>query len=144
MVCGVETSRWSAGRTSSAEGWRLRLSGPADTLSNSRHPSLCRGTGGHVAPVWLVCVCAWTYVSEWVGGRQWCITHQQALSRLPLFGAQIRPSTHTYTPTQTRVHSTSIPFTIGHIALLTHCRIPSKFVDKDNTLLLSMKRLGAV
>lgn len=60
MVSGVKTSRWAAGgRTSSVASWRLSLSGPADTLSNSRHLSLCRGTEGHVVPVWLckgVCV----------------------------------------------------------------------------------------
>lgn len=58
MVGGVKTSRWSAGgTTSSVESWQLSLSGPADTLSNSRQLSLCRGTGGHVVTVWLfVCV----------------------------------------------------------------------------------------
>lgn len=44
----------------------------------------------------------------------------------------------------THIHTSALPFTIRHFALLTHRRIPSKIIHKDDTLLLSMKRLGAV
>lgn len=60
--------------------------------------------------------------------------------RCPLFIRLETKDTHT----NTKVLATIPPFTISHFALLTHCRIPSKFLLKDNTLLLSMKRLGAV
>lgn len=46
------------------------------------------------------CVCVWTYVSDWAGGRQLYITYQRALS-LHLSEAQIKLSTRPYTATQT-------------------------------------------
>lgn len=58
------------------------------------------GCGGHVSLSGCACVCSWTYVLAWEGGRQWYITHQQALSLLHLSEAKIRPRTHTQTPTQ--------------------------------------------
>lgn len=138
MVGDVETSRWSAGgRTSSVEIWQQSLSGRADTLSNSRRVSPCCGTRGYVEPVWLrVLVCEHMCLSG-QEGRQLYITHQQALSVIHLSGAQ----THPHKPISARHHST---LHNGHCALLTHCRIHSKFLLKDNTSLLSMKRLGAV
>lgn len=78
--------------TRSVKSRRLTLFSHSDTLSNSRRLSVgIQGAG-------LVClaVCVFMCEYEWVGGRHWCITHQQALS--PSSSAKIRPSRHTNAP----------------------------------------------
>lgn len=145
MVGGVETSRRSAGgRTSSVESWRLSLSGPAaDTLSGSRHLSLCWGAGGHATPVCRrVCLCASICVC--VGGGQ-TVMHYTPASFFP-------PSS-VWSPNQAELaHARSRANAYGKrarlvsypssatLALLTHRRIPSKRAHKGDTLLLSMKK----
>lgn len=97
----VETSHWSAGgRTRFVESWRGSLSGPADTLSSSRHLSLCWGAGGHVVPVWR-CVCLCVNICVWEGREQTMIHYTPAGFAPSSSVVSPNEAKYTYTPTQT-------------------------------------------
>lgn len=105
----------------------------ADALSNSRHLSLSVGAQG-VTLCLSGCVILCLNICVWAG---WGLTviHYKPAGFVPSSSKFRQVLTHC---------SATLPFTFSHFALLTRSRIPSKYVHKDDTLLLSMERIGAI
>lgn len=82
--------------------------------------------------------CVGTYVFEWAGGQT--VMHFTPPGFVPassVWSPNQAELAHARTRPHNHVKRAPLSFTF---AVLTHCRIPSKFVHKDDTLLLSPKR----